>query len=172
MSDVIRFQYFYRINEKLSKFGSKKFSNPEKLTFSKIIFKLNQNLLDGVGFIPDDVGIKKFKFHRHSNNDLWYEFDYFEIVENLNPPKKELRSISSFISKLEKRKCIYYHIDEGYSEIFKFSKRPTSCPLCGVCIDTTLNTRTLPKMKYQKCRSPNCNYTYIIIEKNKYKSKI
>jgi len=61
MSEVIRFNYLYRNSGNWKKFGSKKFSNPEKLTIEEIEQKIRQNLIDQEYFYPDQVGIKKIQ---------------------------------------------------------------------------------------------------------------
>jgi len=102
MSEVICFNYLYRDSGNYKKFGSKRFSNPEQLTIEEITKLLIPNLIDGSYFYPEQVGIKKFKFHRHLDDTSWYEFESVEIIENIEPPKKELKSINSFILKLKK----------------------------------------------------------------------
>ena len=67
---------------------------------------LTQNLIDGSYFYPEQVGIKKFKFHRHIDDASWYEFESVEILDNTEPLKKELESINSFILKLRKWRMV------------------------------------------------------------------
>ena len=102
MIEVIRFNYLHRDSGNYKKFGSKRFSNPEQLTIEEINELLIQNLIDGSYFYPEQVGIKKFKFHRHIDDTSWYEFESAEILDYIEPHKKELESISSFILKLKK----------------------------------------------------------------------
>ena len=106
MSDVIRFNYLHRDSGNWKKFGSKKFSNPDQLTLSELEQKIRENLIDQEYFYPDQVGIKKFKFHRYLDDYSWYEFESVEIMENANPPKKELESIGSFLGKLQTMKSL------------------------------------------------------------------
>ena len=102
MSEVILFNYLYRDSGNYKKFGSMRFSNPEQLTIEEITQRLIKNQIDGSYFYPEQVGIKKFKFHRHTEDTSWYEFESVEILDNIEPSKKELESINSFIIKLKK----------------------------------------------------------------------
>ena len=102
MSEVIRFNFLHRDSGNLKKFGSKKFSNPEQLTLEDIEQKIRQNLIDQAYFYPDQVGIKKFKFHRYLDDYSWYEFESVEILENNEPQKKGLKPISDFLLMLKK----------------------------------------------------------------------
>ena len=102
MREVIRFNFLYRDSGNYKKFGSKRFSNSEQLTIEEINKLLIQNLIDGSYFYPEQVGIKKFKFHRHTDDTSWYEFESVEIHDITEPLKKELESINSFILKLKK----------------------------------------------------------------------
>jgi len=102
MSEVIRFNYLHRNSGNWKKFGSKLFSNPEQLTIEEIEQKIRQNLIDQAYFYPDQVGIKKFKFHRYLDEYSWYEFESVEILENNEPRKKVIKPISDFILMLEK----------------------------------------------------------------------
>lgn len=106
MREVIRFNYLHRDSGNWKKFGSKKFSNPEQLTIEEIAQKIRENLIDQEYFYPDQVGIKKFKFHRYLDDHSWYEFESVEIPENANPSRKELESIGSFLGKLQTMKSL------------------------------------------------------------------
>ncbi len=103
MSELIRFNYLYRDSENWKKFGRKLFSNPEQLSLEEIGQKIRQNLIDQEYFYPEQVGIKKFKFHRHWDDYSWYEFESVEIIETADLSKKELKSISGFLWLLEKK---------------------------------------------------------------------
>ena len=102
MSEVILLNYLYRDSGNYKKFGSKRYSNPEQLTIEEITQRLVQNLIDQSYFYPEQVGIKKFKFHRHIDDSSWYEFESVEILDNIELLKKELESINEFILKLKK----------------------------------------------------------------------
>lgn len=102
MCEVIRFNYLHRDSGNWKKFGSKKFSNPEQLTIEEIEQKIRENLIDQSYFYPDQVEIKKFKFHRFLDDYSWYEFESVEIIKPTDQPVKELKSISQFIAQLEK----------------------------------------------------------------------
>jgi len=102
MSEVIRFNYLHRDSGNWKKFGCKLFSNPEHLSLEDIEKKVRQNLIDQEYFYPDQVGIKKFKFHRYLDDYSWYEFESVELLNNLYPLKKEFKSISNFLLLLEK----------------------------------------------------------------------
>lgn len=101
MSEVIRFNYLYRDSGNWKKFGSKRFSNPEKLSLEEIDQKIRQNLIDQEYFYPDRVGIRKFRFHRYLDDYSWYEFESVEMLDSFEPPKKETEPISSFLSRLK-----------------------------------------------------------------------
>jgi hypothetical protein len=100
MSEVIRFNYLHRDLGNWKKFGSKKFSNPDQLTLHEIEQKIRQNLTDQEYFYPEQVEIKKFKFHRYLDDYSWYEFESVEILDT-DSPNKELKSISEFLLLLE-----------------------------------------------------------------------
>jgi len=102
MSEVIRFNYMHRDSGNWKKFGSKKFSNPEQLTFEEIEQKIRENLIDQAYFYPNQVGIKKFKFHRYLDDSSWYEFESIEILDNCDYPNKKLVPIINFILQLKK----------------------------------------------------------------------
>lgn len=102
MSEVIRFNYLYRDSGNWKKFGSKLFSNPEQLTIEEVEQQIRQNMIDREYFYPEQVGIKKFKFHRYLDDYSWYEFESVEMVEYIDMPQKELKSISNFLLLLEK----------------------------------------------------------------------
>ena len=104
MSEVIRFNYLHRDSGNWKKFGSKKFSNPDQLTIEEIEQRIRQNLIDQEYFYPDQVGIKKFKFHKYLDDYSWYEFESVEILTNIESSEKELKSISHFLVLLEKSK--------------------------------------------------------------------
>lgn len=106
MSEVIRFNYLHRDSGNWKKFGSKLFSNPEQLSLEDIEQKARQNLIDQEYFYPDQVGIKKFRFHRHLDDYSWYEFESVEVLDNIDPPIKELKSINDFLLLLEKMKSL------------------------------------------------------------------
>ena len=101
MSEVIRFNYLHRDSGNWKKFGSKLFSNPEQLTIEDVEQRIRQNLIDREYFYPEQVGIKKFKFHRYLDDSSWYEFESIEILDNSDYPNKKLIPISNFILQLK-----------------------------------------------------------------------
>lgn len=101
MNEVIQFNYLHRDSGNWKKFGRKRFSNPEKRPLEEIEKKIRQNLIDGMYFYPEKVGIKKFKFHRHLDDYSWYEFESVEAIEQSELPQKQLKSISDFLSNLK-----------------------------------------------------------------------
>ena len=101
MSEVIRFNYLYRDSGNWKKFGNKMFSNPEQLTSEEIILKLHRNRIDQTYFYPDQVGIKKFKFHRNLDDDSWYEFESVETLDNSDLILEEMESINNFLGLLK-----------------------------------------------------------------------
>lgn len=102
MCKVIQFNYLHRDSKNWKKFGSKLFSNPDHLTIEEIEQTIRQNLIDQEYFYPEQVGIKKFKFHRYLDDYSWYEFESVEILTNIEPSIKELKPISHFLMLLEK----------------------------------------------------------------------
>jgi len=102
MSEVIRFNYLHRDSGNWKKFGSKLFSNPEQLTIEEVEQRIRQNLIDREYFYPEQVGIKKFKFHRYLDDSSWYEFESIEILDNSDYPNKKLESICNVILQLKK----------------------------------------------------------------------
>jgi len=99
MSEVIRFNYMHRDSGNWKKFGSKLFVNPDQLTLEEIEQKIRANLIDQEYFYPDQVGIKKFKFHRYLDDYSWYEFESVEMFDSIDPLPKNLKPISSFLFK-------------------------------------------------------------------------
>lgn len=97
MSEVIRFNYMHRDSGNWKKFGSKLFVNPDQLTLEEIEKKIRANLIDQEYFYPDQVGIKKFKFHRYLDDYSWYEFESVEMLDSIDPLQKNLKPISSFL---------------------------------------------------------------------------
>ena len=106
MCEVIHFNYLHRDSGNYKKFGSQQFFNPERLTIHEIAQKIRENLIDQEYFYPDQVGIKKFRFHRNLDDYSWYEFESVEIVDYANPSRKELESIGSFFVKLQRMKSL------------------------------------------------------------------
>jgi len=85
MNLIIRFNYFYRDYEDNKKFGSKLFSNPLQLSQEIITDTIRERLIFGKYFYPEQVGIKKFKFHRYNRHDYsWYEYESIEPFEDKN----------------------------------------------------------------------------------------
>jgi len=153
MSKVIRFNYLYRDSGNWKKFGSKRFSNPDQLQEDEIEKVIRQNLIDQEYFYPNQVGIKKFKFHRYLDDYLWYEFESIEIVDDTDPPMKELESISTFLLRLKK---------PNYSDVFIMGDQPTTCPKCGSRTEILSEILDYPaKIQYHKCLSVDCKYTFI-----------
>lgn len=101
MSDLIRFNYLYRDSGNWKKFGSKRFSNLDQLTIEEIEQKIRENLIDQEYFYPNQVGIKKFKFHRFLDDYSWYEFASVEILENSDHIMEEMESINNFLVLLK-----------------------------------------------------------------------
>jgi hypothetical protein len=104
MSKFIRFNYLYRDSGNYKKFGSKLFLNPDQLTLEEIELKIRANLIDQEYFYPDQVGIRKFKFHRYLDDSYWYEFKSIEGLESTDPFKKDLKSINSFFELIQEMK--------------------------------------------------------------------
>ncbi len=102
MSEVIRFNYLHRNSGNWKKFGSKLFANPDQLTLEEIQQKIRENLIDQEYFYPDQVGIKKFKFHRYLDDYSWYEFDSIEVLSNIDYVDKKMESINDFLLRLKK----------------------------------------------------------------------
>jgi len=102
MNEVIRFNYLHRDSGNWKKFGRKKFSNPKGLSIEEIEKKIRQNLIDGMYFYPEKVGIKKFKFHRFCDDYSWYEFESVEVIE-ISKKKKLKLSISDFCTLMENK---------------------------------------------------------------------
>lgn len=101
MCEIIQFNYLHRDSGNWKKFGRKQFSNPEKLSIEEIETKIRQNLIDGMYFYPENVGIKKFKFHRYSDDFSWYEFESIEFINCTSTKLYRLTTINQFISQLK-----------------------------------------------------------------------
>ncbi|NEW81667.1 MAG: hypothetical protein GZ094_04800 [Mariniphaga sp.] len=102
MSEVIRFNYLHHNSGDHKKFGSKLFSNPFRMSLDRILQGLKETLIFERYFYPDQVGIKKFKFHRYLKDDYsWYEFESIEYYEDENFKIEELdSSINGFFLDL------------------------------------------------------------------------
>ncbi len=109
MIEVIRFNYLHRDSGNWKKFGSKRFSNPEKFSLEEIEKNIRQNLIDGMYFYPENVGIKKFKFHRYLDDFSWYEFESVEVIETSKKKKPKL-SISNFCTLLKTKNASNVYI--------------------------------------------------------------
>ena len=93
MNTIIRINYTYTDSENKQKFGSKLFSNPFRMSLDRILQGLKETLIFEKYFYPDQVGIKKFKFHRYlKDNYSWYEFKSIEYCEDENIKIEELDS--------------------------------------------------------------------------------
>ncbi len=101
MSEVIRFNYLYRDSGNWEKFGNKMFSNPDLFSFTEIEQKIRQNLIDQEYFYPDQVGIKKFKFHRNLDDNSWYVYESVDLLENSDIEKDKMESINNFLVLLK-----------------------------------------------------------------------
>lgn len=101
MSEVIEFNYLHRDSGNWKKFGFKRFSNPEEFSLEEIEKEIRQNLIDGMYFYPEKVGIKKFKFHRFCDDYSWYEFESVKITNCFQDTANRLIPINQFISLLE-----------------------------------------------------------------------
>ncbi len=97
MTKNIRFHYLYRDSGNYKKFGHKDFSNPDQLSIEQVRLELEQHLIDQSFFYPETVGIKKFRFHRFSDDYSWYEM---ENVEEVNSGKCK-ETIIEFINRLK-----------------------------------------------------------------------
>lgn len=156
MNEVIRFNYLYRDSGNWKKFGSKKFSNTEQLTLEEIEQKIRATLTDQEYFYPDQVGIKKFKFHRYLDDYSWYEFESIELIENSYTSKGKTELIGNFILKLERMRNL---------EIYLISDQPTACPLCGARTKIINELMTsFGKPQWHRCLSEECNYSFVIEE--------
>lgn len=149
MSEIVKFNYLHRDSGNWKKFGCKRFSNPEKLPLQEIETKIRQNLIDGMYFYPEKVGIKKFKFHRFCDDYSWYEFESVEVVENIKN-KEYLSSISKFCSLLERM---------NPSDIFLMGDQPTTCPICGtrteICNESNL-------LQLHLCLNDKCYFKFLV----------
>lgn len=85
MSLIVRFNYFYKDSANSKKYASKLFSNPFQLPLEIIDQYLKERLICEKFFYPEQVGIKKFKFHRYNKRDYsWYEYESVESFEDKN----------------------------------------------------------------------------------------
>lgn len=148
MNEVIQFNYLHRDSGNWKKFGNKEFSNPDQLSIDEIEKKIRENLIDQQYFYPNQVGIKKFKFHRYQDDYSWYEFDSVKIVKCWPITKSHLRSIDEFISLL---------VEKSNMEILIMGDQPTLCPFCGtrteICNEST-------QIQFHQC--PNCRFMFLV----------
>ncbi len=106
MNLIIRFNYFYRDSNDNKKFGSKLLSNPFQLPQGIINETITKRLIYGKYFYPEQVSIKKFKFHRYNRHDYsWYEYESIEPFEDKNIDIEDLMetldaSINGFLMHL------------------------------------------------------------------------
>ncbi len=154
MCEVILFNYLHRDSGNWKKFGCKRFSNPDQLTLAEVEKMIRENLIDKEYFYPNQVGIKKFKFHRNLDDYSWYEFESVEILESKDFGKKTLELFSNFILLLERMMFI---------DAYLISDQPTTCPLCGARAKIKNEFQiSLEIMQYYICLSKECKYRFII----------
>lgn len=151
MSEVIRFNYLHRDSGNWKKFGHKLFSNPEQLNLDEIEQKIRQNLIDTEFFYPDQVGIKKFRFHRHLDDSSWYEFESVEIVD-IDASKSQKTSINDLIVLLRKMSKF---------DIFLMGDQPTTCPFCGARTAVIFETFKKYPLQLHDCLDKNCRSRFI-----------
>lgn len=96
MTKNIRFYYIHRDSGNYKNFGHKDFSNPKDLSVDAVRERVEQSLIDGIYFYPEEVGIKKFRFHRYCDDYSWYEMERLEVVEG----KTKKETIDDFINLL------------------------------------------------------------------------
>jgi len=143
MSEVIRFNYLHRDSGNWKKFGSKLFVNPDQLTLEEIEQKIRTNLIDQEYFYPNQVGIKKFKFHRHLDDYSWYEFESIEMLESKDFEKSTLELFSNFVLLLERMM---------FFDSYLIGDQPTTCPLCGARTKIKNELQISPEiMQYHIC---------------------
>ncbi|RKD92126.1 hypothetical protein [Mangrovibacterium diazotrophicum] len=97
MAKGIRFHYLYRDSGNYKKFGHKDFSNPTQIPLTEIETAIRERLISTEFFDPDQVGIRKFLFHRYNDDHSWYEFEKIEEIEIHRPTA----SIEKFLLLLE-----------------------------------------------------------------------
>ena len=97
MEKIIRFHYLYRDSGNYKQFGHKDFSNPTGLSAEEVKRMLEQYLIDGMYFYPEEIGITKFRFHRYCDDYSWYEMEGVEEAEGRT--RKE--TIQDFIDRLK-----------------------------------------------------------------------
>jgi hypothetical protein len=151
MSEVIRFNYLHRDSGNWKKFGYKLFSNLERLSLEEIDQRIRQHLIDTEFFYPDELGIKKFRFHRFSDDYSWYEFESVEVVEKRDL-KSQKPSISDFIFKLEKMNDI---------DVFLMCDQPTTCPLCGARTEVLFETFRKFAIQLHVCLDDECRFLFV-----------
>lgn len=106
MSLIVRLNYFYKDSTNNKKFASKLFSNPFRLSLDKIDKCLKERLICEKFFYPEQVGVRKFKFHRYNKRDYsWYEYESIEPFEGENIDMNDLiekldASINGFLLDL------------------------------------------------------------------------
>ena len=98
MDQIIRIHYLYRDSGNYKKFGHKDFLNYTGLSFSVLSSTILSLLLDNQFFYPNEVGIRKFRFHRYCDDYSWYEIETIELIERSS--KGRLVSIQEFIDQL------------------------------------------------------------------------
>ena len=104
MSHVIRFNYLYRDSGNYKKFGNKRYSNPDQLSYEEIEQNIIENLIDQMFFYPDQIGIIKFQFHRFREDFSWYDFESIELIEIENSHLKAIDPIDDLFLKLKEMK--------------------------------------------------------------------
>lgn len=87
MYEVIRINDLHRDSGNWKKFGSILFSNQQQPNIKVVELQIRQILIDQEYFYPEQVGIKKFKFHRYLDDSSWYEFESVEIFDNTDYTK-------------------------------------------------------------------------------------
>lgn len=82
----IKFEYLYRDEGNYKEYGEVIFSNPNEIPQHVIQRIIEENLIEGSWFDPDEWGIPRFSYHEVSlygiNDFLWYEFVEVSTISN------------------------------------------------------------------------------------------
>jgi hypothetical protein len=104
----IKFEYLYRDEGNYKEYGEVIFSNPNEIPQHVIQRIIEENLIEGSWFDPDEWMIPRFSFHQVNlfgiNDSLWYEFVEVEEVEDSLQLDSNINELIKGLSATSKNK--------------------------------------------------------------------
>lgn len=154
MCNYVRFNYIFYDSRNFMDFGSKIYTNPDRLTCDSIVYNIQLHLIFHDFFTPNCIGIRKISRHPYQNHSRLFEFESIEMLKIVDNPMKKLESINTLILKFERM---------NRYEIIIISDQPPTCPKCGAKTELKLKLPNSPKkIQFHKCLSLSCEYFFAV----------